>query len=204
MVMENSRNFVAKAQGTFGDMTRPGNETMSQAQGAFADMTSTGGKNSMAGADDERRPPADDGVVADKGGWMYRDLGDGRIEIMAAPKGSKMAGKILDPRQIDAIQDPAQRARAGKAYASIKSVLAGGEAIPSGGGGKKAPPTTGAASNQYTGVTDRLRAGGTPADSSVGGVGAVEGSMPSGVGSAPSAILQGMPAKQPSRSNGGR
>jgi len=203
MAMENSRNFVAKAQGAFGDMTRPGQGTMSDAKGAFADMTSTGGKGGMAEPGDGRKQN-DDGVVADKGGWMYRDLGDGRIEIMQAPQGSKMAGKILDPKMIDAIKDPTQRARAGKAYASIKSVLAGGEAIPSSGGGKKAPPTTGAASNQYTGTTDRLRAEGTPADSSVGGVGAVEGPMPSGVGNAQSTIMREMPAKQPTRSSGGR
>lgn len=202
MAMENSRSFVAKSQGAFDDMTRPGNATMSQAQGAFADMTSTGGKNSMAGAN-ERRPPADDGVVADEGGWMYRDLGDGRIEIMEAPKGSKMAGKILDPRQIDAIQDPAQRARAGKAYASIKSVLAGGEAIPN-GGGKKPPPTTGAAPSPFTGVTDRLRSAGTPPDSTVGGVGAVEGSMSSGVGGARPTITKEMTSKRPTNNRGGR
>jgi len=128
--MENAKNFVAKAQGNFESMTRPGQGTMSDAKGAFADMTSTGGKGGMAEPGEGRMQ--DDGVVADEGGWMYRDLGDGRIEIMAAPKGSKMVGQILDPKKIDAIADPAQRARAGRAYASIKSVMAGGKAIPQG------------------------------------------------------------------------
>jgi len=152
--MANAKNFVAKAQGNFEDMTRPGQGTMSDAKGAFADMTSTGGKGSMAEPGEGRRME-DDGVVADEGGWMYRDLGDGRIEIMAAPKGSRMVGQILDPKKIDAIADPAQRARAGRAYASIKSVMAGGKAIPQGARPQGArPKTPSAPATSAGGATD--------------------------------------------------
>ncbi len=67
--------------------------------------------------------------VGDTGGWSYRDLGDGRIEIVSAPPGSKAAGKILDPTKIAALSDPAAKARAERAYASIKSVMSGGEPL---------------------------------------------------------------------------
>jgi hypothetical protein len=162
--MQNSRDFVAKSQGAFGDMARLGQSTVSDAKGAFADMTSTGGKGGMAepGEDQETHDADGVGVFADKGGWMYRDLGDGRIEIMQAPQGSKMAGKVLDPTKIPTISNASQRARAQRAYDSIQRVMAGGEPLSSGsgGGGKKAQaPTPADSSRAAGGAVDRPAAG---------------------------------------------
>jgi hypothetical protein len=84
-------------------------------------------------AEDAAQSEADRSAMAtvkDTGGWSYEDMGGGLIRVVTAPPGSKMAGQILDPKKIDAITDPTQRARAGKAYASIKSVMAGGKPIP--------------------------------------------------------------------------
>jgi hypothetical protein len=67
-------------------------------------------------------------VFSDTGGWSYQDLGDGRIKIVSAPPGSKAAGKTLDPNKI-ATLPAAERARAERAYASVKSVMSGGEPL---------------------------------------------------------------------------
>jgi len=88
-----------------------------EAQALRADMQKSG-LEANAGA-----------VRQDTGGWSYRDLGDGRIEIVSAPPGSKAAGKILDPSMISKLSDPAARAKAERAYASIKNVMSGGEPL---------------------------------------------------------------------------
>jgi hypothetical protein len=91
-----------------------------EAQALRADMQKSG-LEANAGA--IRQEPA---FVGDTGGWSYRDLGNGRIEVVSAPPGSKAAGKILDPSMIAAIADPVAKARAERAYNSIKSVMSGG------------------------------------------------------------------------------
>jgi hypothetical protein len=88
-----------------------------EAQALRADMQKSG-LEANAGA-----------IRQDTGGWSYRDLGDGRIEIVSAPPGSKAAGKILDPSMISKLSDPAARAKAERAYASIKNVMSGGEPL---------------------------------------------------------------------------
>jgi hypothetical protein len=85
-----------------------------EAQALRADMQKSG-LEANAGA-----------IRQDTGGWSYRDLGNGRIEVVSAPPGSKTAGKILDPNMIAAIADPVAKARAERAYASVKSVMSGG------------------------------------------------------------------------------
>lgn len=119
-------------------------------------------------------------TTKDTGGWEYRMLTDGRIEIVSAPATSKKlkAGHILDPKQIDAIQDPAQRQRAGTAYASILSKITTGQSIPEMqaklAGGKK-PPAGGAAPAPAGGAPDptMLRMQKTPEDAPGPGISAV-------------------------------
>jgi hypothetical protein len=64
-------------------------------------------------------------LFKDDGGWSYVDLGDGRVQIMSAPAGSKAKGKILDPSKIPTISDPVARDRAQKAYDSIVQKMSG-------------------------------------------------------------------------------
>jgi hypothetical protein len=81
--------------------------------------------------------------VKDSGGWIYEDLGGGKVRIVTAPPGSKAAGKVLDPSKIAAITDPVARARVQRAYDSIKSVMSGGEALtPYRAPAKKTPAQT--------------------------------------------------------------
>ena len=209
MTMENSRNFVAKAQGAFGDMERS-REEMTLA----ADMKRSAADRAALIEDDKATAALRGSsgqvfdTVVDEGGWAYKSLGDGTIEIVSVPPTSKLKpGTVLDPQKIAAISDASQRARAQRAFDSIQRVMAGQDPLkaPGGtkktaGGAKKTAPSAGGAVD----VTSMRGGTATPEDASVGGAGPVEGSMSSGVGSARSTILQEMPMKQPSRSNGGR
>lgn len=78
-------------------------------------------------------------IIEDSGGWSYKDLGGGRVQIMSAPPGSKAAGKVLDPGKIATIADPKAKARAERAYASIQNLISGG-GKPAAGASSKAPP----------------------------------------------------------------
>lgn len=203
MSMENSRNFVAKAQGAFGDMERP-REEMALA----ADMKRSAADRAALIEDDKATAALRGSsgqvfdTVADEGGWAYKSLGDGTIEIVSVPPTSKLKpGTVLDPKKIAAISDAGQRARAQRAFDSIQRVMSGQDPLkPVSGGSKKPPPTTGAAPSPFTGVTDRLRAAGTPAvDATIDGVGAVEGPMSAGpYGNAADVITRG-PARPTGR-----
>lgn len=202
--MENARNFVAKSQGAFGDMERP-REEMALA----ADMKRSAADRAALIEDDKATAALRGSsgqvfdTVADEGGWAYKSLGDGTIEIVAVPPTSKLKpGTVLDPKKIAAISDAGQRARAQRAFDSIQRVMSGQDPLKpvSGGGGKKAPPTTGAAPSPFTGVTDRLRAAGTPAvDATIDGVGAVEGPMSAGPSRSAVDIITSGPARPTSR-----
>jgi len=189
MAMENSRNFVKGSMAPKGQPISMGGPGESQ-------------QDPVPARPGESYPDEMDDIVADKGGWSYKQAGDGRIEIVSVPPTSKLKpGTVLDPKKIAAISDAGQRARAQRALDSIQSVMSGkGPLKPVSGGAKTAASGAGGAVD----VTSMRGGATTPEDASVNGVGPVEGSMPSGVGSARATIMREMPAKQPTRSSGGR
>lgn len=85
-------------------------------------------------------PPSTPDIIPD-GDWKYKNLGDGRFEIVGTPPGSGARGMVLDPMRIAALPNGPAKARLTYAYNSIKSVSAGGRPLPRHSATKKpAPP----------------------------------------------------------------
>lgn len=117
-----------------------------------------------------------DNVTLDDGGWAYRDLGGGKIEVVSAPPTSKLKpGAIIDPANIANMPAGAARDKAQRAYQSIVSVMNGGKAAAPLAAGKKpasAPPVGGAQPSAAR--PGELRGGeATPADAPGPGISAV-------------------------------
>jgi len=90
--------------------------------------------------------PAPAPRIIPDGDWQYKELGDGRFEIVGTPPGSRARGMVLDPMKIALLPDGATKARLTYAYNSIKSVSEGGQALPRHSTPKKpAPPPPAAA-----------------------------------------------------------
>lgn len=113
-------------------------------------------------------------IIEDSGGWSYKDLGDGRVQIMSAPPGSKAAGKILDPGKIAAISDPKVKAKAERAYASIqRHISSGGK--PATGAPSNPPASAGGVPDSVSAVTPTGRgAVVNPSSAGMAGPGALD------------------------------
>lgn len=117
-----------------------------------------------------------DATLVDSGGWSYKLLGDGRVEILSTPSTSKLKpGSVLDPKLISNIADPKQRARVEYAYKSIINKFNTGEALPAKAQPAKKTPAGGAtpAPAASAAPSDTLRMQKTPEDAPGPGISAV-------------------------------